>query len=273
MGTTRTGAVWAAAVVALTIAIAWSAIDHLVLQSRASSRSDHAADIGARVAALEHRVSDIAALVGNATKGTRDLAPAYDPPGSFEETVAQIEGRMSALERQVAELDEAGRLAAAFPPASLVDELAEEQFAADEPANPPGRLPLQDAFASEAGSSDWAQSTFDAVTKAHVTDFMNGSFYAEYGGQLEADCRETVCRVDLTFETAAAQLGSTEISEMLALAELELLGLTGHAAGVGRITTAQHAGATPGITMFFDRREGSNDQQAGALMSSPPLVK
>lgn len=109
------------------------------------------------------------------------------------------------------------------------------------------------SFSGQRGSSRWGEAASESITQAYMSEFPRGDFFLNYGGSVSADCRETVCRVDLKLDQSVAQLDGYELAQALQFGELELMGLARHVRGVGTMTTSvQGTPERPIISLYFD---------------------
>ena len=110
---------------------------------------------------------------------------------------------------------------------------------------------LATTFASEEGSSEWGHEIV-AETEAR---FLTDPFFNELGGDLEADCRRTACK--LIWRMPAPELLAPEQRDLMFLtAKYELAALTALGEqGVGQFEAQWHtSGAEPYVAVYVSKQ-------------------
>jgi BMFP domain-containing protein YqiC len=200
-------------------------------------RAAATARVAALEAALEERGGDPAVPDSRPTPD----ASAPDAEGLLTR-IAAIEARLARVE---------GRLQAAGEHAATTDS---DAIAADEEPDPSEPFPATDMIgerhAAETGQSTWGVSTAERLT----WEYADAAFFAENGGALDVDCRQSVCRLRWQ-PPPLAGLDGAEAMQISAMAGYELLALiAANAAGIGPIHSAAASDDGFRIEFYFARQ-------------------
>lgn len=179
-----------------------------------------------------------------------------------------MEGKFSAIEDSLAvqrDLEPVGQGEISDSPRPRAADLIESGEATLATFSSPDSI--LSSFSGQRGSSRWGEAASESITQAYMSEFPRGDFFMNYGGSVSADCRETVCRVDLKLDQSVAQLDGYELAQAIQFGELELMGLARHVSGVGTMTTSVQGDAEhPTISLYFDSKaldSQSNDAASG----------
>ncbi|MCG6860166.1 MAG: hypothetical protein LJE70_02595 [Chromatiaceae bacterium] len=121
--------------------------------------------------------------------------------------------RLTTLENRVDALSPRGTYAKKASESSshpFLEALGQES-AATVRAPPPKTL--KDAFASDAGQSEWGALTASRVTE----EFYSEPYFAQFGGNMVTECRSSTCKVEWVVPTEAAS------DTAFAMAKMELM--------------------------------------------------
>lgn len=237
-----------------------------------------APDDSERLAALE---KNLAVTIASMAGATSDLDEGQDhaisASGDRRVQDAQlalagrlgvIEGKLSAIEDDLAvqrDLEQVGQGEISDSRRPRAADLIESGEATLVTFSSPDSI--LSSFSGQRGSSRWGEAASESITQAYMAEFPRGDFFMNYGGSVSADCRETVCRVDLKLDQSVARLDGHELAQAIQLGELELMGLARHARGVGTMTTSVQVDAErPTISLYFDSKaldSQSNDAASG----------
>jgi hypothetical protein len=141
------------------------------------------------------------------------------------------------------------------------------------------RADLRGRFSGEAGSSDWGESASAAIEEASLTAYAESPFFAEHGGQVSTECRETVCNVSWSPTDAdTSQLSNEEKAELLDRAKWELIALAAQAGEAGQLRISMNPAASPpSIEVLVDHRPGGDqnvpDRVSGYLKIGDDVKK
>ena len=175
-----------------------------------------AAQIASLYAEQGERPGHVAALK-SATPRANTQAAAH--PVAESTSLRPLVQRLDAIERELNELRVSTERERAM--ASL-DESVEDT--ADFPLDQGDEIPVQSAIVTthqeEIGHSRWGEASSEKILQA----FADTPYFADYGGDLAADCRQTTCRLEWTMPRPDG-LPRAESEKMLALAKYELFAL------------------------------------------------
>lgn len=121
----------------------------------------------------------------------------------------------------------------------------EQQLSA--PRAPP---PAVDRYTKEKGQSEWGKDTAGRINWAYA----DASFFAQYGGDLSVDCRQTSCKA--VWEPPKTPAGDqSEVERAQGLAGYEVMAVVAKGGGdIGPLYTASGLdGGNPRIEIYFTR--------------------
>jgi hypothetical protein len=119
---------------------------------------------------------------------------------------------------------------------------------------------IMKSFGSQDASSAWSDDASASITKAYMTEFPQGDFFMKYGGKVSADCRQSVCRIDLSLDPSVAQLDAFELAEIFQHGELELMALSRDVGGAGSMAVEVQRTPTPTISLYLEQRPSMSAQ-------------
>lgn len=214
---------------------------------------------------LEKELSTQQALLGQFDQRVQELEGASRLPTEHGDLARnnvidkdlriQIDSILSRLDRIEAETGQASHLQRGSDPISQNDdpepfanEIAaiEEQLSARRSPPPP-----VDNYTKERGQSEWGK---DAAGRINWT-YADASFFAQYGGNLSVDCRQTSCKAVWEPPEISGR-DQSEVDREQALAEYELMAVVAKGGGdIGPIYTASRLNeGNPRIEVYFTRR-------------------
>jgi hypothetical protein len=198
----------------------------------------------------------------------RDLVPPGDvgqgetpnAPGAADPFL-EVTRRLAKLEEQIKQVASiVGKIAVSAAPQGypLTDEgwdKPQESF-----AELRARGDLGARFQAEAATSPWGRSAAAAIDQAYSTASTESPFFAEHGGNVSTDCRESVCSVSWSPPVGeASQLSEGERVDLLERAKWELLSLAGAAEESGQVRFFTNpASDPPTIELMIDHSPGGD---------------
>ena len=199
---------------------------------------------------FDQRVQELERTIRLPTEGG-DLARNNDNDKALR---IQIDSILSRLDRIEAETDQASHLQRGSAPISENDdsepfasEIAaiEEQLSARRSPPPP-----VDSYTKERGQSEWGK---DVAGRINWT-YADASFFAQYGGNLSVDCRQTSCKAVWEPPEISGR-DQPEVDREQALSEYELMAVVAKGGGnIGPIYTASRLNeSNPRIEVYFTR--------------------
>ena len=222
--------------------------------------------------------AQVADVVAEPTRSTETDA---DRSGrSPQDAEAALARRMETIETRIddllAQVEDGLRVRTSgnAEPVNVVEPLSEE-----EQTELRVRADLRGRFSNEAGTSDWGESASAVIEEASLTAYAESRFFAEHGGQVSTECRETVCNVSWSpTDAEASQLSNEEKAELLDRAKWELISLAGQADEAGQLRISMNPAASPpNIEVLFDRKPGGDqnvpDRVSGYLRIGDDVKK
>ena len=221
----------------------------------AQSASSDTADIVLReLAKTNQRLDDIEKSLAEFSEARRLTAavprkesdPASTDRGALSDSIARrfelIEGELLALW---------GVAGPGLKPEPVEDNPASFDDLLDSPA-PPAPSTVSMRFDDDGKKTAWSAATKSAIDQA----FNTGSFYTVQDGDLQTDCRRSICKLEW-FMPSLNGLSSEDLDMMVSLARLELVGLAGKSAQlIGRMDTQLHLdNDRPSIAVFIERKD------------------
>lgn len=160
------------------------------------------------------------------------------------ERLAAIEARLSILDQKSDEQEAMFDTDTTKQREHVLNRLEQQSQA------PAARETLADSHANEEAQSQWGVTATDRLNLA----FTEEPFFAENGGRLETDCRETSCKIEWFLPDLFAQSGP-DYAQLVSMGEYELLTLAGrNAEDVGQLQSVFSLnGDSPRISVYFRR--------------------
>lgn len=249
----------------------WSVVGAALIAGVFLGRYVLAPDDSARLVTIETDLATIIArmdAVESDADGGQDRAASWPRDPIVQGELRSLADRLSTIEANLADQRDLGPVGQREPlkdsrprAADLIEsgEATLATFSSPET--------ILSSFSGQRGSSRWGEAASESITQAYMSEFPRGDFFMNYGGSVSADCRETVCRVDLKLDQSVAQLDGYELAQAIQFGELELMGLARHVSGVGTMTTSVQGDAEhPTISLYFDSKaldSQSNDAASG----------
>jgi hypothetical protein len=220
-------------------------------------------DHSSRLGAIEARLDDVAMsldgmIVSRAKVETTPATSFSADLSNDSSTLRTILDRLDALERQMYGVREP-RLGTVDPDQTLptkVAELLESGELAITALSSPQTI--MKSFSSQDASSSWGDDASAAITKAYMTEFPRGDFFMKYGGEVSADCRQSVCRLDLELNPSVAQLDPFELAEIFQRGEFELMALSRDVGDAGSMVVEVQRTPTPMISLYLEQRPSAS---------------
>lgn len=177
-----------------------------------------------------------------------------DTDAALARRMETIEARIDDLLAQVEEGLRA-RTAGNAEPASVVEPLSREEH-----AELWAQADLIGRFSSEVGTSAWGEAASATIEEASSTAYADNPFFAEHGGQVSTECRETVCNLSWSpADSETSQLSDEEKAELLDRAKWELISLAAQADEAGQLRISLNPAASPPtIEVLVDRKPGGD---------------
>jgi hypothetical protein len=112
-------------------------------------------------------------------------------------------------------------------------------------------------FEEDGKKTAWSEATESAINQG----FSAGSFTAVQRGDLQTDCRRSICKLEW-FIVDADDLSPEQEDMMLSTARLELVGLAGQSASLVGRTHAEFnlRGDRPSLAVYIERKENESSQ-------------
>jgi hypothetical protein len=130
---------------------------------------------------------------------------------------------------------------------------------------------LETAHSEQATASDWGERSQQSLADAFYGEYTQRPFYDDYGGNISADCRETICRVTWTFPATVNGMTDEERADMAQRGSFELMSLAGIVPEGGSVRTVSNlSGDSPSISVLIERNSGGDGPTAmGEARHSP----
>jgi hypothetical protein len=100
-----------------------------------------------------------------------------------------------------------------------------------------------------------------------MTEFPRGDFFMKYGGEVSADCRQSVCRIDLSLDPSVTQLDPFELSEIFQRGQFELMTLAMGVGDAGSMAFEVLRTPTPTISLYLQQRASASEHEMSAPAS------
>jgi hypothetical protein len=185
---------------------------------------------------------------------------------AFVEPLQELAHRMQRLEAQVGEfsviVSSPSNGAGASTSAATGRRVKPSADDAAEMSRLRAQADLASRHANESSTSSWGRSAAAGIDSAYADAYATSPFFAEYGGNVTADCRESVCSLAWAPGSAAmAALSEEERADMLERAKFELIGLAGRAGEAGQFTVTVNAvSSPPSVQLMVDHAVGGDRQ-------------
>lgn len=205
----------------------------------------------ARIGVLETRIA-----AGKSTdpppvdplSGTRSL-DGGDPAGAH---LSALLARIESLEARIdhlAELNDGSETPPIVDPHEMVTSRVEafEELVRSRPSMDV----VAEHHARESGQSEWGVATTERLSWAYA----DAPFFAEHGGRLSLDCRQSSCRIEWRAPDLSG-LDAFEAEQQLSLADYELLAVVAKGGSdIGPIhTVSTSEGGDSRISLYFTRQ-------------------
>lgn len=227
----------------------WAALS--ALHERMNATEDRTAKLVHRLAALEAAV-----LSGKSRDSSRLSASNAEQIGALAERLEtqtdRLNDRLDSVEAAMATINGEVHIAegeyspqAPPTPSSLAHRLHSAQMS-------PREEPLADTHSREGGMSEWGTAAADQIAGA----FGSGSYFQQYGGQLDTDCRQTQCILEWTIP-GMQDFSEHERRGVIGQAHLELMALAAqNAEDVGRVQPIPpRNGDSNTLAIYFQKRD------------------
>jgi hypothetical protein len=217
----------------------------------AESWQQNYAALGARIAELESRAAH-SLSVGQPKPDDPSAACSPGSSDSAAPDLTELLARLDNLETRIAQLAD-GQDGSKMPSATSQREMLAKRAEAleEQIRSRPSTDVVAERHAKESGTSDWGAATTERVNWAYA----DAPFFAEHGGRLSLDCRQSSCRAHWQAPDLSG-LDPLEAEQQLALAGYELLAVIskgGPEIGPIHTVSTMEEGKGQEINVYFSR--------------------
>lgn len=206
------------------------------------------------LAEINKRLDNMQQSLAQISKVPRGAAPTAlktSSPGDVDRVAlpAAINGRLQSIEAELLALW--GIAGQDSRPETIEDQPDGIGGILDNHAPPESRT-VSMRFEEDGEKSAWSKETESAIDLAYNTT----SFTAVRGGDLQTDCRRSICKLEW-FIPDSNGLSPEEEDRMLSIARLELVGLASQSASLVGRTHAEFnlSGDRPSLAVFVERKD------------------